>query len=145
MIDSLDKDLMELAEVGVLDGLEVTKQFVENLLNVTLIDFTKYYSWSRFCKTLKAFTVTDPATEGSTVLVLLINFSSSTCSEPISFCFMNARTGWLVSNPTNPDWKKVKVVDSMGGHDKHFEPFYDLTREAYLAEAKNGAKPKNTL
>ena len=97
MKELFDESTKELVEIGVLDCFDVTKRLIESSLNVTLTDSSKYYRWHRTYPNLRAFNITDPATEGSNAVVLLVDFGSGDFLEPTSFCFMNFADGWLMA------------------------------------------------
>ena len=139
MRELFDDNAKELVELGVIDALEVTKKFMENVLNVTLTDCTGHYLWHVNHTTVKAFSVTDPVIKGSAVLTLLINFRSTTCLEPISFCFINTHNSWLIAN-TGSGLTNLSVIDFERGLSKTFKPFCELTRKIYRTNAYQAAK-----
>jgi hypothetical protein len=135
-------ELYELAKLGVFSGIEVTKSLVERMLNVTLTEHSNFDRWNRTYLNVKSYRVIDPSTEGSENLVLCINFESRNFTEPTSFCFLNARNGWLVtsddrtaSDSDEDELPVLLVINQSRGYGKSFKPFDLLSRRIYVAEA----------
>jgi hypothetical protein len=139
MKEIFDKNARELAELGVIDGLELNKAVIENWLDVTLVDCTSRYGLYKTYSTIKVFRVIDPGTEGSSDLLLFVYFNSTNFVEPVSFCFVNSVKGWIASIRGKPV-PRIFVTSFDGEGEKNFEPFNELTKEAYLTSAAQSAK-----